>query len=44
MNLVKNIILGIGLIVLILLWMIFFVFLLIYDLIFGGWRKDEEKH
>ena len=46
MNLIKNIFLGIGLVILILGWMIALPFFLLYDKLFGGWRKDmnEEKH
>jgi len=35
-----------GLIVLILCWLIAFPFIMLYDKLFGGWRKDinEEKH
>jgi len=45
MNLLKNIFLSIGLVILILGWMIALPFLMLYDKLFGGWRKDinEEK-
>ena len=46
MNLIKNIFLGIGLVILILGWLIAFPFLMLYDKLFGGWRKDmnEKKY
>ena len=46
MNLIKNIFLSIGLVILILGWMIALPFLMLYDKLFGGWRKDsdEEKY
>ena len=46
MNLIKNIFLGIGLVILILGWMIALPFFMLYDKLFGKWRKDrdEEKH
>jgi len=45
MNLIKNIFLSIGLVILILGWMIALPFLMLYDKLFGGWRKDinEDK-
>jgi type III secretory pathway component EscR len=45
MNLIKNIFLSIGLMLLILGWLIALPFLMLYDKLFGGWRKDinEEK-
>jgi len=43
MNLIKNIFLFIGLIILILGWMIALPFLMLYDKLFGGWRKDIDE-
>jgi len=45
MNLIKNIFLCIGLVILILGWCIALPFIMLYDKLFGGWRKDmnEEK-
>jgi uncharacterized membrane protein len=44
MNLLKNIFLSIGLVILILGWMIALPFIMLYDKLFGGWSKHEEKH
>ena len=43
---ILNCLLFVGLIVLILCWLIAFPFIMLYDKLFGGWRKDinEEKH
>jgi len=43
MNLIKNIFLFIGLIILILGWMIALPILMLYDKLFGGWRKDIDE-
>ena len=43
MNLIKNIFLSIGLILLILGWLIALPFLMLYDKLFGGWRKDKDE-
>ena len=43
MNLIKNIFLFIGLIILILCWMIALPILMLYDKLFGGWRKDIDE-
>ena len=42
MNLLKKIFLGIGLVILILGWMIAFVFIMLYDKLFGGWKKNDK--
>jgi len=44
MNLIKNIFLSIGLVILILGWMIALPFLMLYDKLFGGWRKDMNEN
>ena len=38
LHFIKNILLMIGLVIFVFLWMILFLFLLIYDVIFGGWK------
>jgi uncharacterized membrane protein len=44
MNLIKNIFLFIGLIIIILGWMIVLPILMLYDKFFGGWRKDINEN
>ena len=45
-RMILNVFLFIGLVILILGWLIAFPFIMLYDKLFGGWRKDinEEKH
>jgi len=43
MNLIKNIFLGIGLVILILGWMIALPIFMLYDKLFGGWRKNINE-
>ena len=45
-GMILNCFLFIGLIIIILGWCIALPFLMLYDKLFGGWRKDinEEKH
>jgi hypothetical protein len=40
LHFIKNILLLIGLLILAFLCMILFLFLLIYDAIFGGWKRE----
>ena len=42
MYIVKNIFLSIGLIILILGWLIALPFIMLYDKLFGGWKKNDE--
>ena len=43
MNIVKNIFLCIGLVILILGWLLALPFIMLYDKLFGGWRKDMNE-
>ena len=40
LHFIKNILLLIGLVIIVFVWMILFLFLLIYDAIFGGWKRE----
>jgi hypothetical protein len=39
LHFIKNILLLIGLVIIVFVWMILFLFLLLYDAIFGGWKR-----
>tara|TARA_R110000796_G_C14312965_1_gene406810 strand:- start:436 stop:582 length:147 start_codon:yes stop_codon:yes gene_type:complete len=43
-RIIKNIFLGIGLIIIILGWMIALPIIMLYDKLFGGWRKDINEN
>ena len=42
-RMILNCLLFIGLTILILCWLIAFPFIMLYDKLFGGWRKDMNE-